>query len=729
MLGGVRRDAEKTRGRHVKINRREFVTLSAAAAAAAAVPDQLFAQSPKGESAPWYQSVRRVGQLNMTEHDPAVMNVEEWADYWASLKVDAVLVSVTGILAFYPTAVAYHRRAKYLNDRDFFGECCAAAKKRGIRVVARMSPDLNWEEALKAHPEWFKRDAQGNPLAHTEDERLFQTCMFTSYFTDYIPAIMREVNARYDVDGIFTNAWPPIGAMPVCHCDACKNFPAADTPAYWDVFNARVTYLWRLYDGIAKEKNAENLFFANLGGAIKCGPNLKELEGLCAWFNCDNQGRGGDAAPIWGCALQGRVCNAIMKGRTSTNVTAAWSTGTPRWRNIAKSPNEARMWMNESVASGMVPWYHFIGGEDGLGADRRWHEPGREYFDWLARHDRHLKNKRSIANIAVVMGQRTQMFYRPLGEGDATQAVQGLYYALLEGRFLFDFVHEDDLAAENVKKYDALLLPNIALLSDAQCQQLRDYVAAGGSLLASFETGMYTERNERRADFGLADVFGIHSLGVAKTTNGNGFLARIERSHEIVEGFRDTDWIPGAQYLIPIAPVDNPILTVVPPYVAYPPELSYPPVPKTNDPAIVAKGNGASRLVYFPSDIERTMWRSGNTDLSRLLQNAVRWVTRGNAPVRVQGDGIIETFAWETDAGFAVHVLNYTNPNAHKGWIRNFHAIGEQRVKMTLPAGRKVSRVELLRAETTIPFRQDGDIVEFAIPSVLDYEIAAMYSA
>jgi hypothetical protein len=294
---------------------------------------------------------------------------------------------------------------------------------------------------------------------------------------------------------------------------------------------------------------------------------------------------------------------------------------------------------------------------------------------------------------------------------------------------LFDFVHEDDLAAENVRKYDALLLPNIALLSGAQCQQLHDYVAAGGSLLASFETGMYTERNERRADFGLADLFGIHALGAAKTTNGNGFLARIERSHEIVEGFRDTDWIPGAQYLIPIAPVDNPILTVVPPYVAYPPELSYPPVPKTNDPAIVAKQIGASRLVYFPSDVERTMWRSGNTDLSRLLQNAVQWVTHGNAPVCVQGDGIIETFAWETDAGFALHVLNYTNPNAHKGWIRNFHAIGEQRVKMTLPAGRKVSRVQLLRAETTIPFRQNGNIVEFVIPSVLDYEVAAMYSA
>ena len=95
------------------------------------------------------------------------------------------------------------------------------------------------------------------------------------------------------------------------------------------------------------------------------------------------------------------------------------------------------MWMDETVASGMVPWYHFIGGEDGLGADRRWQEPGREYFNWLAKHDQHLTNKATIANIAVVMGQRTQRFYRSSDLGDPMMNIHGIYLALLEGRFLF----------------------------------------------------------------------------------------------------------------------------------------------------------------------------------------------------------------------------------------------------------------------------------------------------
>src|ERR1019366_7620162 len=258
--------------------------------------------------------------------------------------------------------------------------------------------------------------------------------------------------------------------------------------------------------------------------------------------------------------------------------------------------------------------------------------------------------------------------------------------------------HEDKLALEDLAKYSALLLPNTALLSDEQCRQLRAYVDAGGSLLATFETSMYTERNERRFDFGLADVFGIRKTGDIIGTAGNAYLARIEKQHAILNGFSGTNWIPGAENRIPVAPVDGPLLTVVPGFVAYPPELSYPLQARTNEPAVVVRQKGKSRLIYFPGDIERTMWRSGHTDLARLLQNSIRWVAGANPPVTIQGDGVIEAFAWETQAGFAVHILNYTNPAMHRGWIRNFYPIGDQKVRMSLPQGRRVTRVELLRA-------------------------------
>lgn len=371
----------------MEISRRDFVVLSVAAAAAGSLPPRLTAQEPAKSQIPWHQRIRRAGQVNITEHDPAVMNVEEWADYFASLKVDVVFASVTGIIAYYPTQVPFHRRSKFLNGRDFTGDLVAAAKKRNLRVIARFSPDLNWGDALEAHPEWFQRDKDGKPRHSEEEPQLYHTCIFTTYMTEHVPALMREVNSRYPIDGLFTNAWPELDTLSDCHCEACKNLPPHDTPAFWQKYTERVVSIWKMWEGIAKEKGPDNLFFANMGGAIKSGPNLMAVRGLAQWFNCDNQGRGGEEEPIWGCTLQGRVCNAIVDGHTATNVTASYCTGKPRWRNLHKSTQEAQMWMNETVASGMVPWYHFIGGEEGLGADRRWHQPGYDYFNWLAKHD------------------------------------------------------------------------------------------------------------------------------------------------------------------------------------------------------------------------------------------------------------------------------------------------------------------------------------------------------
>lgn len=695
---------------------------------------ELSAISPEtdgGAGIPWQKKLRRIGQTNFTEHDPAVFDIEGWADYWSGVKAGAVFISITGILAYYPSKVQFHRHGKYLNGRDFTGELHDAAKKRGMRTVARYSPDLNWGDALAARPEWFMRDEHGQAIATADTPELFQTCMFSTYMTEYVPDVMREVNSRYDMDAHYTNGWPSF-SLPVCFCSVCRQLPPPKTPAYWDKFNERVIYLLKLYDSIAKDKKATSFYFLNMGGGIHATPNLARLGEFCSWFQADNQGRGGQDEPIWGAAQQGRVCNAVLDGKMATNITGAWSTGSSiRWRQVTKSPAEAQTWFEQTSASGLVPYFHAIGGETGLGEDLRWKKIGQDYLLWTAKHDAHFVNKRSIANIGVVIGQRTQLFYKTPHNVSMQQCMDAMYYALLEGRFLFDFVHEDRLQIDRIKRYSALILSNTALLSDEQCQQLRAYVDQGGSLLATFETSMYTDENERRGDFGLADVFGIHTTGamVSRRGNANPYLARIERQHAILDGFNDTHWLPGAEYRLPLASIENPVLTVVPSYVAYPPELSYPPISHTNEPAVVLRERGKSRLAYFPGDIESSMWLAGHTDLTRLLQNTIRWVAGESVPVTVEGKGLIEIFGWETEPGFAVHVLNYTNPNVHRGWVREFYPIGEQRVRFVLPSAQQVKRVELLRAERDIPFHMAGNSVEFTIPSVVSYEVAALHSA
>jgi Hypothetical glycosyl hydrolase 6/Beta-galactosidase trimerisation domain len=687
--------------------------------------------APSNPATPaWQQNIFRVGQSNMTEHDPAVMKVEEWADYWHSAGAQIVFVSVTGILAFYPSKVRFHRQGKFLNGRDFFGECVAAAKKRGLRVVARMSPDLNWGDALEAHPEWAMRHRDGSVEFNGEEPRLFRTCMFTSYMDDYVPAIMREVNSLYDVDCFYTNGWPPIGILPECHCAICSKLPPPNTVAYWNAFNERVLELWHKYDAIAKEKKPDSFYFANLGGNVRCGPNLDRLGKAAVWFQADNQGRTYDDPAVWGCSLQGRVSSAVMDGKFRTNVTAAYSTGTVRWRNGSKNPAEATMWLHETVASGMAPYWHFIGSEAGLGEDRRWQKVGAEYFQWTAKHEAHLRARRSIANLGVVIGQSTQLLYPGPAAAHSRaymrETTHGLYDALLRGRFTFDFVHEDRLELERIGRYRVLLLPNIAMLSDRQCDQLRAYVRSGGSIMASFETSLYDENLKPREEFGLADLFGINKAGDVIGTNGNAYYGRIEREHPIVAGFRNTNWLPGAQNRMPVKPVEDPVLTVVPGFVEYPPELAYPASPRTTEPAVVLREMGASRLAYFPGDIERTFWLTGHGDLLRLLHNTIRWLSRDESVAHVDGDGFLEIFAWETSPGYAVHLLNYTNPNAQHGWLESTYRLGPQTVSLLLPDGVKVGSVELLRAGSMIPFRSDGGALRFTIPRVEDYEVAAI---
>ncbi len=138
---------------------------------------------------------------------------------------------------------------------------------------------------------------------------------------------------------------------------------------------------------------------------------------------------------------------------------------------------------------------------------------------------------------------------------------------------------------------------------------------------------------------------------------------------------------------------------------------------------------GKSRIAYLPSDIDRCAWKYGNTDMSTLLQNTIRWVTHNQAEVRVTGDGVAEVIAWETEPGYAIHILNYNNPNMTRPWIRKDYPIGPQQVRIELPAGVKISRVELLRAGARLPVQQKGRTLEFVIPSVQDYEVAALYTS
>src|SRR5204862_8012126 len=130
--------------------------------------------------------------------------------------------------------------------------------------------------------------------------------------------------------------------------------------------------------------------------------------------------------------------------------------------------------------------------------------------------------------------------------------------------------------------------------------------------------------------------------------------------------------------------------------------------------------SGRARLVYFPWDIDRTFWEVLSVDHLRLLHNAVIWATDEEPVVTVTGPGVLDVTVWQQKDTLTVHLVNLTNPMMMKGPVRELLPVGEQKVRLRLPDGKRARAVRLLAAGKVVGAEQSGRDVTVTVPSVLD---------
>jgi hypothetical protein len=601
-----------------------------------------------------------------------------------------------------------------------------------MNVIARTDPHAARQEVYEKHPDWIAVEADGKPRRHWAMPELWVTCALGPYNFEFMTEVTKEIVSRYRVDGVFSNRWAGSG---MCYCEHCRaNFRAAsglDLPrttdardpaqrAYIEWRERRLFELWALWDSEIRKINPDARYIPNSGGGALSDLEMKTTGERAPFLAADRQARRG-LSPIWSNGKNGKEYRGAMGMKPVAGLFSVGVEEPYRWKDSVQNGAEVRLWVIDGIANGLRPWFSKFAGTL---RDRRWLPVVEEIYGWHFRNERYLRNTEPLARVAMVYSQQTAKWYGRKVEDHAL----GWYQALIEARIPFEMVHDGLLDEAHTGRFKVLVLPNIAALSDAQCAQLRDFVRRGGSLVATSETSLYDERGTRRADFGLADLFGASYGGAVDARMQNSYL-RLEGRHPLLAGLEDAERIINGVSRVHTRanpPYPNPPLTLIPSYPDLPMEEVFPRVAKTDQPELYAREHGGGRVVYFPWDVDRTFWEVLSTDHGKLLRNAVDWAANEPRPVTVTGPGVLDVTVWRQASSVTVHLVNLTNPMMMKGPVREFVPVGPHEVALRLPGGARPKRVQLLVAGTAVPVRESAGALRVTVPRIVDHEVVAV---
>lgn len=719
------------------MNRRHFIrNTSVVGGALTIVGSSSFSHMVKPiENELWFDKAMRWAQLAFVENDPGRYDPDFWLDYFRRIHADGVLLSAGGIVAFYPSKIPLHHKSPWMGNSDPLGYLVNECKKMNMTVILRTDPHATRQDMYDAHPDYIAVTADGQKRRHWANPELWVTCALGPYNFDFMTKVNQEIMELYQPDGIFSNRWHGHG---VCYCEHCKkNFQAAFDlelpkkierldPTYqkWVAWNTdRLKELWFLWDaGIRKQKSTARYIPNGFPDKLLTGKHSD-------FFFADQQARRG-MIPPWSNAKGAKELRAGLGMKPLVGIFSVGIEEQYRWKDSVQNDAEIRIWVAEGVANGMKPCFVKFGG---MIDDKRWMSAVEKMYQGYYRSERYLRNTAPMARIGMIYSEQTNMKYggQEWQESSRDHSL-GMYQALIEDHMSFEMVNDMLLDAEHLKPFKLLILPNIAALSDSQCEQLRIFVEGGGSLVATFETSLYDEEGNIRSNFGLSDLFGVSFDKGVEGPMRNSYL-RIRNNlttkefHPVVKGLEDSYKIINAVHRVKVIPqtsFPSPV-TLIPTYPDLPMEDVYQRIPEPDTRELYLREIGNGRIAYIPSDLDRSFWQIMGTDHCTLLQNTIRWALNEEPIVDVKTQGVVDVAVWRQKDSMTVHLVNLTNPMMMKGPFRDLFPI-EAQVKIKIPPGVKVGGVHLLLSDEKPKYEIVNNTVNLVVPKVLDHEIIAL---
>ena len=617
-------------------------------------------------------------QTNLSETDSTVdptQLVAAVADFGAN----TFLLNMGGIVAQYPTKVPFHYASAFLPPgRDLFGDALREAHARHIRLIGRFDLSKTQKPVYDAHPEWFFRRANGEPAVYNG---LYSTCINGNYYREHALTILSEALERYEVDGLFFNMFgnpsTDYSGVPMgpCRCDACQTRYRAryrrDVPA-----TADADYRTFMADS-AREVAAmiAELIHRKRPNAAFLTYIKDHTDGIMSESNTAV----GRALPLWPYSASDNVSRSVGSEPDKIAINLSMSFVDFPWRYAHVPQPEIQLRLYQNMAHGAPPAVALVGTmsqQDRLGV-----LAAKPIFEWHARHEDLYVAQTNAARVLLVAT-------------DDTPAFRGFFRLLTERHIPFAVSENLRWMDDPARRFDLVIVPG--RVPDA----LEPYLRNGGRLLVAATT---------------PPALPVGTVVGRRTTQG------YWRVHDrgTLPSLRDTDLLFFDGDYVELAPVDPPLLTLIPAAMFGPPEKVWSDKIETRVPGLVLADHGKGRFAYIPWDVGGHYYRQSSQSHAGLVGDVIDRLLPDGRQLKTDAHPLVEMTLMRQPARgrTLIHLVNGTGhqdtayfPPVELGNIR-------------IEVAQDVQRVRAVNLDIDLPVTTDGRYRSFTLPSLRAYEV------